>query len=117
MPDYEEFTGHTPGPWYVMEEGFRKNAKIPTVYSPGDELRFICECRDSLNIIPTDNLANARLIAAAPRLLAERDELRAEVERLREALEKASTLRYQHSPEVQLAIFAIIDAALAAKGE
>lgn len=61
---------HTPGPWYVMDKGFQRRYPVPTVYAPGDELRYIAFCQDLPSFgEPTNNLANARLIAAAPELL------------------------------------------------
>ena len=61
-------TKHTPGPWHIKENGFVTQRRCPTVYATDDELRYIAFCSDSLNIVPTDNLANARLIAASPDL-------------------------------------------------
>ena len=65
---------HTPGPWHVAESGFSRRGlwSAPTVYATDDELRYVavCACADELNFHrATDNLANARLIAAAPDLL------------------------------------------------
>lgn len=68
-------SAHTPGPWFVMEQGFTTKPgpwRAPTVYATDDELRYIavCACADFANgVNATDNLANARLIAAAPDLL------------------------------------------------
>jgi hypothetical protein len=68
-------SAHTPGPWFVSEKGFSRSGlwSAPTVYAADDDLRYIavCACADELNFhSATDNLANARLIAAAPELLA-----------------------------------------------
>ena len=56
-----------------MPEGFAKKGLwcAPTVYATDDELRYVavCACADFMNETPTDNLANARLIASAPELL------------------------------------------------
>lgn len=60
---------HTPGPWHVMEDGFGKVHSHPTVYATDDELRYIATCADYATIEKTNNLANARLIAAAPEML------------------------------------------------
>lgn len=64
-------SAHTPGPWFVSERGFSRRNPAPTVYAVDTDLRYIAYCNDFLNFgEPTDNLANARLIAAAPELLA-----------------------------------------------
>jgi len=60
----------TPGPWFVMPEGFGDRTRSPTVYATDDELRYVAKCDDYANIVPTDNLANATLIAAAPDMAA-----------------------------------------------
>lgn len=64
-------SGHTPGPWHVSEKGFIAGESAPTVYATDDELRYVAFCNDRWNEKgrETDNLANARLIAAAPELL------------------------------------------------
>lgn len=63
---------HTAGPWHVLEGEYRKNGrKFPVVFAAGEELKYIAYCDDQLYFYePTNNLANARLIAAAPELLA-----------------------------------------------
>jgi len=60
---------HTPGPWHVGEANYKKNRgrKFPMVYAAGEELKYIAFCDDTLYFYePTDNMANACLIAAAP---------------------------------------------------
>ena len=52
---------HTPGPWHVAPEG------------PGDDLRVAVGAGEAIahiNVIGREDIANARLIAAAPDLLA-----------------------------------------------
>jgi len=55
---------HTKEPWHVMEKGFGVNNgnANPIVYANDDKLRYVCKCADWLNIITTDNLANAQRI-------------------------------------------------------
>jgi hypothetical protein len=63
---------HTPGPWLVSLDGFARKgwAACPTVYACDSDLRYIAFCNDDMTVgEPTDNEANARLIAAAPELL------------------------------------------------
>lgn len=64
----------TPGPWHVMIGGFTKRRRpdIATVYATDSDLRYIAKCDDVAisGDVPTDNIANARLIAAAPEMLA-----------------------------------------------
>lgn len=62
---------HTPGPWMVSEKGPFRKQQVPTVYAADSDLRYIAFCADpnEMNTSPTDNLANAYLIAAAPDLL------------------------------------------------
>jgi len=55
---------HTPTPWHVMPQGFSRQ-NTPTVYAADSELRYIAVCNDQLNIIPTNNLANAEFIVRA----------------------------------------------------
>lgn len=55
---------HSQEPWFVAETGLGNKAQAPTIYAPGDELRYIATCNDFLNITPTNNLANARRIVA-----------------------------------------------------
>ena len=60
---------HTPGPWLVSLDGFARKgwAACPTVYACDSDLRYIAFCNDDMTVgEPTDNEANARLIAAAP---------------------------------------------------
>ena len=57
-----------------MPQGFSSKGlwSAPTVYAADAELRYVavCACADGMNFVSaTDNLANARLIAAAPELL------------------------------------------------
>ena len=69
-----DYTGHTPGPWFVHD-----------LTGIGDPVSVSCTTPDHItvaNMGPAltntheESLANARLIAAAPDLLAERDRLR-----------------------------------------
>jgi hypothetical protein len=56
---------HTKEPWFVMPKGVgvKPGNGFPTVYAADTELRYICKCADTINIEPTDNLANAERIA------------------------------------------------------
>lgn len=63
---------YTNGPWHAIEGNPRSRGMLryPTVYATDNDLRYICHCADTFNFHEvTDNLANARLIAAAPCLL------------------------------------------------
>jgi len=54
------------GPWFCMPDGFAKHKQTPTVYAPGDELRYIAFFHDLPSFgKPTKNLANARFCAHA----------------------------------------------------
>lgn len=60
--------GFTPGPWRLAERGLGRR-EIPTVYATDTDLRYVAFCDDRITFgEPTNNLANARLIAAAPDL-------------------------------------------------
>ena len=56
-------TKHTPGPWRL---GIRQPTSDKFIYGQNGE--EIADC-DMINNFPENNLANARLIAAAPDLL------------------------------------------------
>lgn len=77
--------GFTPGPWHVIGAEKRKGGrKVPTVIATGEELKFIAYCDDQLFFYqPTDNAANARLIAASPTLLEALIQAAEEIEDLR----------------------------------
>jgi hypothetical protein len=53
----------TPGPWH--SGSFDRNGINLTVYAVAEELRYVAQCSDFLNVTPTPNEANARYIAAA----------------------------------------------------
>jgi hypothetical protein len=85
--DYDKFEGHTPGPW-----DFTRNStsKRPCgIYGYEDEEQEIELCHHAV-MVPEwpfeEQVANTRLIAAAPELLARCRELEAENNRLREAI-------------------------------
>ena len=67
----KEVGGFTEGPWHVLEaETKGRSRRVFTVFATGDELKYIAYCDDGLYFYkPTDNRANANLIAAAPDLL------------------------------------------------
>ena len=64
-----EKLGITPGPWHINPKGFGNVSDHKTVYATDGELRYVAICEDFANMRPTNNGANARLIAAAPELL------------------------------------------------
>jgi len=59
----------TPGPWHIAEKGLGNKEEFPTVYAANEELIYVATCSDCLTREPTNNLANARLIATAPEML------------------------------------------------
>ena len=59
---------HTPGPWKARD--LDSDRETPTIWEGGNQIAEV-ECG-----IHKENLANARLIAAAPETAAERDSLR-----------------------------------------
>jgi hypothetical protein len=108
---------HTPGPWLVSLEGFARKgwAACPTVYACDSDLRYIAFCNDDMTVgEPTDNEANARLIAAAPCLL---DAL----QRLNSATRRYMEERPESDAEWasdETSVLSIVDAAIAkATGE
>lgn len=64
-------TKYTKGPWFLMESGFSIKDPVPTVYTTNDDLEIICKVYKDGNMFYNvqDNIANAKLIAAAPELL------------------------------------------------
>jgi len=82
--------GYTPGPWKAE----------PT---PDNLTIWICTENTNVGMVPgyADhplNLANARLMAAAPAMAAETIRLRKEVERLRAALKPFADLAHHYDP-------------------
>jgi hypothetical protein len=61
---------HTPGPWNIFR---REQGRGYAVYATDDELRYVAICQDLPahdDHQPTNDKANAQLIAASPRMLA-----------------------------------------------
>lgn len=54
---------HTPGPWHI---GVRQPSSYKFIYGPSGE--EVADCDRTTNF-PSENLGNARLIAAAPHML------------------------------------------------
>lgn len=75
----------TSRPWFIQRGTFRKVLCEfgSTVYAADDELRYIAQCADCVNMVPTPNHDNAAFIAefanTATDLLDEIDRLRAVV--------------------------------------
>lgn len=61
---------HTKGPW-IFKEGSRERAANSTVYKADEADMLICHviCEDINDLQRAEDIANARLIAAAPELL------------------------------------------------
>ena len=76
-------------PWCLMSAGFSQKSPCPTIYSTGDELRYIAFCSDAWNVIPTDNLSNAERIVACVNALAGIPDPAAEIAAMREVVEQA----------------------------
>ena len=78
----EERAPYTPGPWISKREG-----STICIHGPGAKDKYIAEMaiEDSAGIIPGNQLADSRLIAAAPELL----------EALETMVERAG-MRYPH---------------------
>ena len=97
---------HTAGHW-----------KIVTGTTVISGRRFIANCGieadDGTNAIYVENVANARLIAAAPELLAERDALRAENDTLLSEL--ATALNYIATQDAENAALRKENAAFSAR--
>lgn len=55
-------TQHTKGPWYI------KGTNPPYIYA-NDAMEIICQCDSIKEMTKDQEMANARLIAAAPELL------------------------------------------------
>lgn len=79
--NYNDFIGHTPGPWHEMKGGFTTKGNpdfnLIQIYATNDDLEMITKVyRDGLLQHKVQDFdANARLIAAAPSLLARCQEL------------------------------------------
>lgn len=94
-------TKHTPGPWHI---GLRQPSSDKFIYgSNGGE---VADCNMESNF-PEENLANARLIAAAPELL----------EALRDALGSLIEARDEHDFNSACTIKIAQDAIAKAEGE
>ena len=53
----------TKEPWFCMDDGFSRKHPRPTIYAPGDELRYVAWFDDIPSIgAPTPNLENARRV-------------------------------------------------------
>lgn len=81
----------TPGPWHLLA---KDGHKPRTIFVADDALRYIARCEDGATFsdVPTDDDANAELIAWAgthlPALLDAYEAAMAEVERLREGIDR-----------------------------
>lgn len=111
----------TPAPWHVAERGFSRRGlwSAPTVYFTDNELRYVavCACADELNFgRPTDNLANARLIALAPemraRIAADAKRIERDKKAIRKLERKIEQLEAQQKTDATEAI--IIETRMAA---
>lgn len=92
--DLDRFAGHTPGPWKAC--AFSSIVGCPVTAQPDKTKNTFNVCGVAAPVSREENIANARLIAAAPDLLAQIQSLTAEnialkarVEELRKALEHA----------------------------
>ena len=74
-------THHTPGPWKVYKELTSRSGEWLIAMDAGDKGRGIAIAET--RVATGDELANARLIAAAPELLEALQRLSAQCERLR----------------------------------
>jgi len=70
-------TGHTPGPWFVMRDGFGIKKGVEALCEPGPdgEARWLPVCTMEKDWDAQTVQANARLIAAAPDMLEVLEEL------------------------------------------